>query len=581
MHKGEPQAVRRFGRKVASGSSSARAERRALTERIRPERLGDIVGNPAALEELRQWAEKWRAGSAPMAARAVALVGPPGVGKTTAALALARELGWTVVEMNASDARNQRAIELVAGRASLTTTLGIDGEYRPYRAGARTLIVLDEADSLFGRVSDAPTAKAKPPSFREFARLRYGEITALNSAYGLGTPGNPKAFETWEDLPQSPGRPAWSKGPAAQHDLADWRAGERRPDVSDRGGLAAIVRLIRETRQPVVLTMNESDETFRNAPALRRELPIIRFGPVPPGDLKRLLRRVIVNESWTVSAQLLETILERSAGDVRAALNDLEAVAILPESAAGAFFGVRVGHSDMFETVGRIFREPRVYRSGEIRDAADASPDEVFPWMEENVPRFARDPVRLYRGFELLGRADRLLNLARRNRVFALWPFASEVMTGGVALESVGTGPIRDEPVGFPQFLGAMGRSKFTRGVRTAAAAKFGKAAHLSRKKAVETMFPLLETLLVGARGRAQGPEQLAAAQKLVRELGLTAEELAVLTGFEEESARVRRLLATSPPESEGDAETVPARTRRGARLRGGRAVGRSPRIDG
>ncbi|HZY71266.1 MAG TPA: AAA family ATPase [Thermoplasmata archaeon] len=550
-------------------------ERRALTERTRPGRLADVVGNSAAIAELLQWAEPWRAGTPPPSGRAVALVGPPGVGKTTSALALARELGWTVVEMNASDARNQRAIELVAGRASLTTTLGIDGEYRPYAKGARTLIVLDEADSLFGRVSDAPSAKSKPASFRDFARQHYSDIAALNVAYGLVAGRHPKPFEAWEDVPNSPGRPAWSKGPDAQRDLADWRAGEKHADVSDRGGLAAIVRLIRETRQPVVLTMNDTEDTFRNAPSLRRELPVIRFDPVPEAELKRLLRRIILDESWTVSAQLLETILQRSRGDVRAALNDLEAVALLPESAARTFWGVRVGPSTMFGLVGRIMREPRVYRGGEIRDAVDEPPDVVFPFMEENVPRFARDAVRRYRGFEMLGRADRLLNLARRHRIWGLWPFATEVMTGGVALESVGSAPGRDEPVGFPQFLGAMGRSKFTRGLRTSAAQKIGRASHLSRRKAIETMFPLVEAILVGVRGRAQRPEGLARARALAQELGLTAEELAVLTGYEAESGRVRQLLATSSSETADEGDEPSPRGRRPA------SKGRAPRVRG
>ena len=61
-------------------------------------------------------------------------VGPPGVGKTACAYVLAKELGVTVVELNASD---ERGIDVV--REKIKTLLFTSGE---------RIILLDEADSL-------------------------------------------------------------------------------------------------------------------------------------------------------------------------------------------------------------------------------------------------------------------------------------------------------------------------------------------------------------------------------------------------------------------------------------------------
>ena len=78
------------------------------TEKYRPATLDEVVGNPAAVAELRKWANGWMRGRPDR--KAVILQGDPGSGKTSAALALANEMGWTLIEMNASDCRNADAI---------------------------------------------------------------------------------------------------------------------------------------------------------------------------------------------------------------------------------------------------------------------------------------------------------------------------------------------------------------------------------------------------------------------------------------------------------------------------------------
>jgi replication factor C large subunit len=107
------------------------------TEKYRPTKLADVRGNNKSVEELREWAQDWDSGED----REPALVhGEPGVGKTSAVHALANDMDWTVVEMNASDARTADAVEEVAGEATRSAGL----------TGGRTLVVMDEADNLHG-----------------------------------------------------------------------------------------------------------------------------------------------------------------------------------------------------------------------------------------------------------------------------------------------------------------------------------------------------------------------------------------------------------------------------------------------
>ena len=108
------------------------------TEKYRPHRLDDLIGNPQAREAIRSWALLWQRGQPQ---KPLLLVGPPGVGKTASAYAVAEEMGWEVVEMNASDTRSRSVVERILGAASEASTF----------FGGRRLILIDEVDGLQGR----------------------------------------------------------------------------------------------------------------------------------------------------------------------------------------------------------------------------------------------------------------------------------------------------------------------------------------------------------------------------------------------------------------------------------------------
>jgi replication factor C large subunit len=104
--------------------------------KYRPRRLADLVGNTAAIRAMADWGRSWAPGKKPLL-----LYGKPGTGKTSSAHALAHDLGWEILELNASDQRTREVIERVAGVAGVTASLS---------GAARRLILFDEADNLHG-----------------------------------------------------------------------------------------------------------------------------------------------------------------------------------------------------------------------------------------------------------------------------------------------------------------------------------------------------------------------------------------------------------------------------------------------
>jgi len=120
------------------------------TEKYRPISLDEVVGNERAIVELRKWANSWSSGVPKK--RAVILSGKPGTGKTSSALAIANDFGWTAVELNTSDARNAEKIKKVATFGAMNETFSDNGMFISSRDGGRKLIIMDEADNLYERI---------------------------------------------------------------------------------------------------------------------------------------------------------------------------------------------------------------------------------------------------------------------------------------------------------------------------------------------------------------------------------------------------------------------------------------------
>lgn len=119
-------------------------EHEVWVEKYRPEKLSDIVGQDPIVERLRTFVEKE---SLPH----LLFAGPPGNGKTTAALGIARELfgeNWrqNFLELNASDERGIDTIRTRVKDYARTRPVG-DAPYK--------LIYLDESDALTSQAQHA------------------------------------------------------------------------------------------------------------------------------------------------------------------------------------------------------------------------------------------------------------------------------------------------------------------------------------------------------------------------------------------------------------------------------------------
>lgn len=105
------------------------------SEKYRPQKISDMVGNEEARAAIIEWFVKWKKGTKPLL-----LVGPPGIGKTTIAYLVAKQFGYDMIGLNASDVRSKSRInEILTPVLSNVSVMGIP------------MIFVDEVDGIHGR----------------------------------------------------------------------------------------------------------------------------------------------------------------------------------------------------------------------------------------------------------------------------------------------------------------------------------------------------------------------------------------------------------------------------------------------
>jgi replication factor C large subunit len=311
------------------------------TEGHRPETLQDLRGNDEAARKLREWAQTWEDHR-----EAVVLHGSPGVGKTSAAHALANEMGWETIELNASDQRTGDVIERVAGEAAASGTLTGSIEESQHR-----LVILDEADNL------------------------------------------------------------------SRH--------------QDRGGTRAMTKVVKSANQPVILIGNDY---YGMSNGLRNNAQDIEFGDLRKDSIVAALRHICREEGIEFEEAALEYIAAETNGDLRSAINDLQAVAedreVLTEE--DVVTGERDREEDIFTFLQDLLQTAGAQEALRQSYDVDDTPDDLIGWIEDNVPK-EYDGEELTTAYEFLGNADKWLGRVYATQNYGYWRYAGDNMTAGVA----------------------------------------------------------------------------------------------------------------------------------------------------
>lgn len=427
------------------------------TEKYRPATLGEVRGNDKARDELREWAESW-----PGRGRAIVLSGSPGVGKTSAAHALAADMGWDAVEVNASDSRRKDDIERLVGRASVNQGLdgalqqakhALEGNTDTPRSNTRQLLIIDEADSFHGN--------------------------------------------------------------------------------ADRGGTRALSSIVNNAEQPMVLIVNDE---YEMPDGLRRNLDIIEFRDVSARSILPVLRDICRREDIEYDSEALELIADKNAGDLRGAINDLQAIAEQREvlRVDDVVTGDRDRTKGIFEFLDAVIKEATPEAALRASYDVDETPDDLISWIEDNVPK-DYDGAELAVAYDFLGDADKWLGRVRATQNYSYWRYATDTMTAGVAAA-------RREPKGGwtrygpPSYWRRLGASRSAREKRDYVARQIAAESGTSIATARRVIVPYLAAMTHHCTNRALTVAMTAA-------YDLEAEHVAFVTGSGQDTNKVQSIV--------------------------------------
>jgi replication factor C large subunit len=280
-----------------------------------------------------------------------------------------------------------------------------------------------------------------------------------------------------------------SKGNLLFLDEVDGIAGNE-----DRGGVSAIVKIVAESRVPVIMAANDPDlEKLR---PLKKVCTLIRFQQVRIPLIIAMLRRICMMEHVEAEFEALERIAQNSRGDVRSAINDLQSLAeekhvlTLQDT---MMLSSRNRDISMYETLKGFFSAKSLQEASTLLSRSSVDYDDLLLSVSDNLPLRYTDSGELAEAYDLVSKADVFRGrIGTENWHLLKYFFNCLAQAAAVAPQSCKSFEFISPPIRIITLF-------WTKGKRTALAticAKIGARCHVSRETAKHDFVPFVKIML-------------------------------------------------------------------------------------
>lgn len=173
--------------------------------------------------------------------------------------------------------------------------------------------------------------------------------------------------------------------------------------------------------------------------SLRPLCELIEFKKLPIFFINNFLTNVLKKENIKFDKEVVDFISKNSNGDVRAALNDLDAVIdngiaakedieLLEERNHGA---------DIFSSMQKIFQSKNRNEILSALDNLDMDFDTASLWISENIPNAYKTPEEISKSYEALSRSDVFIGRINKRQYQGFFYYANLLATAGVSVSGL------------------------------------------------------------------------------------------------------------------------------------------------
>ncbi|ADI74248.1 AAA ATPase central domain protein [Methanohalobium evestigatum Z-7303] len=300
--------------------------------------------------------------------------------------------------------------------------------------------------------------------------------------------------------------------------------------TNDRGGARAISETIKKTDQPVVLIAND---VYGVASSIRNQCLEIKFNNVQTRSIAASLKKICKKEDINCDDESIEKLAQDSDGDVRSAINDLQAAVSGNEL---HIEDIATSQRDTEESIFKVLT--KIFKGHDINDALNAtygideSPEDMVHWIDENLPaQFKHEIDDIKSGYGYLSKADIYLGRVRNRQNYRLWRYANILMIGGMVVSRSQNykGFIKFSP---PSYWRKLGQMRAKRDLRDNIASKIAQHNYKSIRHVRSNLTPVYTKLL----------KDDDYAVDITADLNLSLDELVYLTGSKKTTKRLKNI---------------------------------------
>ena len=288
----------------------------------------------------------------------------------------------------------------------------------------------------------------------------------------------------------------------------------------DRGGVNAIIKIIENTRTPIIMAANDSElEKLR---PLKKLCLLIRFQQTRIPLIIMALKKICEQEHIKYEFEALEKIATNSQGDVRSAINDLQGLSeegkTLTEQDTLAI-GLRNKDTNMYDTLKGYFAAKNIAEAATLLNYSNIEYDELLMSIGDNMPKRYTDSAKLAEAYDFLAQAD-----VFRGRIgtenWHLLKYFYNNLAQAAAIDPESYKPF--EFISPPIRVITLFWTKNKRTSLNSICTKISAQCHVSKYEAKTIFIPYLKLML----------QQKKKANTLIEWLKLTPDEVTFLTGL-------------------------------------------------